>query len=375
MTIEVCHSGTETGILVAEAVVGAIEVLFATALELDAFAHVEKFDVEVIEEEVAQPRYAMDEHYLSAKVFWPTGLSPAAAPQQVEVQKMLAALTATIFGATCKVKDPAAVMSRLIESEALFDRLAMVVVSGNSRHRIFGKNLVRLSDWGELAKRKFALQPAAQPKITPIRPDSPDQAARFAVDSAGRPVVTDHRDLIIHSVVDANLWDKAGWSGVVFADWGEQYPPGLGLMFKNVEVGRKIFERWQARFGRSDKREEIYVALVRRISSEHPAHYRALITSNPKPLPERGRLVTFASRLQTMEASSDINLRRFLEGYAREAAFLLMPSYVGSDGQPVLLSELALLKRRITVKDADEVGENDIEQIALPPNKRRISSA
>ena len=71
-----------------------------------------------------------------------------------------------------------------------------------------------------------------------------------------------------------------------------------------------------------------------------------------------------ATRSMTMTPNTSVNLQRFLDSYQNYGGYYLLPA-VMRDGQPVPISELALIKCVLTVKDASEVRENDIENIAL----------
>jgi hypothetical protein len=148
-------------------------------------------------------------------------------------------------------------------------------------------------------------------------------------------------------------------------------------MFTNEDAARKIFAHWRERVGQVDRQDEIYVAIVRGISIDHPAHYRVLITSRIPPEDEstRGKTVMMASRMQTMHAESDVNLSQFLSIYSRSRAYLLLPAIL-SGGSPEFLPELAILKRELSVKTASEVNEHDPEVMALGPkyNCDRVGS-
>jgi hypothetical protein len=71
-----------------------------------------------------------------------------------------------------------------------------------------------------------------------------------------------------------------------------------------------------------------------------------------------------------MHAESDFNLSRFLEAYGRAGGYALLPAVWKGAGEPELLSDLAILKRKLSVKAASEIGENDIEMMALGPNRK-----
>jgi hypothetical protein len=373
--IEMHHQGSEAAILAAEAVIGSIEALFATTIDLDAQPHVEVFTV-TIEENAAtkEPDFTLDDERMTATIHWPAGRLPATYGQQGEVQRMLAALSASIFAATCLVKDMEATLTRFREDDAVLDRIAMITVVGNSRQRFLSNTISRLNDWTRLVDTTFPPQPS-RPNIVRRKLKSSKDGNEEEHAPAGElrtlALPKDHRDLRVRSVIDIHLWNRAGWTGTAFADWGPSYPPAIALLFTDADAGRKIFERWRERFGKEDSQEDIHVAIVRGISAEKPAHYRVLITSRLPPKVELigGQQFMLAARINTMHAESDVNLVRFLDRYDELGAYWLVPAIWKGKGEPEFLFDLATLKRELSVKAASEVGEHDIEAMALGPRR------
>ena len=78
-----------------------------------------------------------------------------------------------------------------------------------------------------------------------------------------------------------------------------------------------------------------------------------------------GQRFMIACRMNTMHAQSDVNLVRFLEAYNRAGNYALLPAVWKGKGEPELLSDLAILKRKLSVKAASAIGDNDIEVMAL----------
>jgi len=373
--VAVHHPCSDVSVLAAEAVIGSIEALFATAIELGAAAHTESFTVSIQESsEILVPDFTVDAEEMTATVRWPVGLIPATYERQDDVQKMLIGLASSIFAATCYVEDLRKTIEHLFENEAVLDRIGMIVVVGNSRQRIFKRGMSRLSDWTQLATSEFTLE-LSRPVITRRALDSEDDGDGSSAErgrSAPFPT-SDHRDLGVRSVIDVHLWNRAGWTGTAFAHWGGSYPPAVALMFTNEDAARKIFAHWRERLGQVDSQDEIYVAIVRGISIESPAHYRVLITSRLPSEDQRptGKTIMMASRIQTMHAESDVNLNRFLSIYDQARAYLLLPAILNGGAEPELLPELAILKRELSVKNASAVNENDIEAMALGPELYR----
>jgi hypothetical protein len=368
VTVTVHHQCSDVSILAAEVVIGSIEALFATAIDLDAAAHTENFTIMLQESsEILVPDFTIDTDEMAATVRWPTGLIPATYGRQGDVQKMLIRLAAAIFAATCVVRNLQETVEHLFENEAVLDRIGMIAIAGNSRKRIFDKNLSRLSDWTQMTTSTFSLAPSRPVISRRVLPPLEDDEDRAAADNQRSPTLpNDHRELGVRSIIDLHLWDKAGWSGTAFADWGPPYPPGIALLFTDEDAARKIFARWRERLGQVDKEDEIYVAIVRGIFVDHPAYYRVLITSRLPPEDQSQTIKTFmmASRVQTMHADSDANLSRFLNIYDRSRVYLLLPAFM-KGGEPKFLPELAILKRALSVKTASEVNKHDLEAMAL----------
>ncbi|EIM01154.1 hypothetical protein UUA_05272 [Rhodanobacter thiooxydans LCS2] len=367
--VAVHHSCSDVSILAAEAAIGSIEALFATAIDLGAAAHTENFTITLQESsQVKAPDFTIDAEEMSATIRWPAGLIPATYDRQDDVQKMLIGLAATIFAATCYVEDLKQTVEHLFENEAVLDRIGMVVVAGNSRQRIFKRGLSKLGDWVQMATSVFTLE-SARPTITRRALDPVEDGEGYSATGGSSALFQthDHRDLDVRSVIDVHLWNRAGWTGVAFAHWGPSYPPAISLIFTDEDAARKIFTRWRERLGQVDRRDEIFVAIVRGISADHPAHYRVLITSKLPSNDEKptGKTFMMTSRMQTMHAESDVNLSRFLDIYSRSRAYLLLPSILKGGAESELLPELAILKRGLSVKNASEVNEHDAEAMAL----------
>jgi hypothetical protein len=66
----------------------------------------------------------------------------------------------------------------------------------------------------------------------------------------------------------------------------------------------------------------------------------------------------------TMTPDSAVNLERFLEMYRTYGMYFILPAII-RNGEPELVTELALAKRGLSVKDATSVQEHEIEMTAL----------
>lgn len=369
--VHVTHAPTDTGVTVAEAIVGTIEAFFATAFELEAFAHVEKFDVAVGEADITRFEVTLNDNGTRAHVRWPVGVFPGSPQAYGDFIAMLLEIAGVAFAATCQTRDFKDAVSRLFETDAAMDRAAMIASVCLSRQRIFG-GVSRLTTWDEYLPARYDAK-ADRPWVHRECPPSPvrTSASEATSDQPAFPKITDHREVKVHSVIDVRLWDRAGWTGTAYGTLDPNAPPFLALMFKDREAAEGIFQRWADRFGDQDKDEEIHIGIVRRFSAQYPTHYGMVVTSRfPVDLAE-SRLATMVSRSLTMEASDDVNLERFLDYFSKAGAYLLMPMVLEPGQPPQLIKEHYLVKRTLHVKLAVEVEQHDPENMFLEPRGLR----
>lgn len=365
--VNVKHQPTDTSITVAEAIVGTVEAFFATAFELDAFAHVEQFDIVVAEANITRFEVKLDIDQMRATVRWPNGLFPGSQSVYGDFLTMLLEVAAMTFSATCRATDIADVADRLFKTDAAMDRAAMVGSLCFSRQRIFN-GVARLASWNKHAPSRFETR-SVRPHVIPSpRPtDAGTQTKGALPDQAKFPKLTDHREVKVRSVIDIHLWDRAGWMGAAYGVLEPNAPPFMALMFKDRNAAAKIFERWRERFGSADQGEEIHIGIVRRFSAEHPAHYGMIITSKIPADKANSQIAVVASRSLTMEPLEDTNLERFLAHYKAAGTYLLKPVLMEPGKQPQFIDGLHLLKRSLHVRMASELGPHDIETLFLKP--------
>jgi hypothetical protein len=361
MTVEITFGGSLQLTLVAEAVLGSLEAFFATAIDERVIPHTEKFRINLIEStEAVKPKIRTKALDMTATLTWPAALSLTNSQQQHDIRKFLAEVSGHVLGTTCMIDDAAAFLRKLYDDEAVHHRMAMIPAAANSYHRVASRSMSRLSDWENVVRRKYPPQ-GPRPQLTIVKLKVPDS-------ENGDDEIESHRALRIRSVIDVHAWDQARWVGTLYLQVGPI--PGIGFMFENREAGRKIFERWRERFGDCDANEEICLAIVRHLPGRNPHHYIVLITSR---LPEPGerdptQLIVVANRSMTMTPDSPTNLQRFLDAFHQFGAFCIMPAVI-VNGVPDMMKDVAILKRAISVKDAANVGEHDIEAMALRRRK------
>ncbi|CDF95899.1 FIG00594786: hypothetical protein [Pseudomonas sp. SHC52] len=365
--VNVIHEPTDTGITVAEAIAGTVEAFFATAFELGAFAHAERFDVTVVDASIARFEVTADLDRMRATVRWPNDVFPGTPSVHGDFLSMLLEVAAIIFSATCTAKNFKEAADRLFKTDAAMERVAMIGSLCISRQRIFD-GVSRLNSWDKRSPKRFeAKLERPQVRREPRPAQEETQAKDEILDEREFPTLTDHRNVKVRSVIDVHLWDRAGWMGIAYGVVNPMAPPFIAIMFKDRDAAVKIFERWRERFGKVDKEEEIHIGIVRRFSIEHPTHYGMVITSKIPRDQGDLQVAMLASRSLTMEPADDVNLTRFLDDYKKAGAYLLMPVVMVPGQPPQFIDGIYLLKRSLQVKDASDVGPNDLENMFLQP--------
>jgi len=371
MAVHVHHAGTTSSIIIAELLLAALEAFFATVVEHHVAPHTEQLKIDLIEADAkAASKIVTSDSENKIDVIWPSDLSPAEYERQDDVRSFLMEIAGVTLHYTCVTKGIENLLRTLFENEAVVHRVTMISATPNSYSRAMAKPLPLLTDW---SKRKSETYPprSDRPVVKVINlpggKDIEEQGLKFG------EMPTDHRAYGVRSVIDIRAWDQADWKGAGYTQFREDCPPGLALLFKNEEGARRIFSGWRQRFGPHDTNNEIHIAIARHISEKNPYHYGLIVTSK---LPhdrdedeEARKLLTFATRSLTMEAQTDAHLSKFLEAFAQFGAYYLLPAIVDEQGAADFLTDLMIVKHQFVVKEASDVGENDIEAMLLPKNR------
>lgn len=183
-----------------------------------------------------------------------------------------------------------------------------------------------------------------------------------------------HDEIMTHSVIDMPLWDKAKWRGFGFL-FHPQEGLGIILAYENIDAGINIFNKWINKFGRVDKLDLIRITIIKGIDERNPYWYRVHINANVEynNSLQSNKLFAVVSRIHEMNANSPENLNNLLGLFNRLKKYKLYPAKIsqsGSDINPFF--EKGILKATLIVKDAWEIGENDIDRIVIREEDRPI---
>lgn len=375
--IDVDFDASQASILAAEATIASIEALFATLLDVKVAPHVERFVVSVREVEgVEAPDFTFDVETMSAQLRWPRRLEPAGLLIQRTAIGTFTTLAATIYAATCMGENLERALARLADEDAAADRIAMIALNGNSHGRVFGRKVARLGDWTTLEVADYPARPD-RPSITPAARPQRSKASQPGAPNGLTKTVKRHTDMAVRSVIDIHLWDKAKWRGAAYIDAGPTVPPAIALPFVDDAAGRKIFQRWRDRFGEVDAEDALFVAIIRNLPGEPPPHYRVMISArlDGPDADEPSEALALSSRSNLMTPKDNENLDRFLRRFEADGCYLLMPASISAQSEFTPQWDLAILKRRLSVKSARDLGPNDLETMALRPHSETSDGA
>jgi hypothetical protein len=251
---------------------------------------------------------------------------------------------------------------RLYKDELVADRLMMVAAASNSYSRVLGRRVSRLPNVGEI----FSLRDRPFFDAKPLRPKEKRALA-------GDKLRANHRSMAVRSIIDVHLWNRARWRGAAYFEYGHKVPPVPALMFENRDAAEKIFKRWRGHIGVVDREEIIHLAIIRRTSEANPAEYKILVTSTASNgRPTATGPIAFVGRYITMTPANSEHLDRFIAKQTNAASYLLIPAIYSDKGAEPLM-EHYILKRRLIVRNAVDIGANDIEAIAVGSGAERDS--
>jgi hypothetical protein len=178
---------------------------------------------------------------------------------------------------------------------------------------------------------------------------------------------------MVSSIINIPLWDRASWGGVFYivARYDLDEPPGLGLIFKNGDAGRSIFEELQKKLGSKDPDDRLRISIITGIDKQDPTAYDVVVGTNlPGSDAERGpREIVSVSRIHRMDKPDPLNLRRFEEQVTRTKLYGVFPVQARAGGREMeMFGDLAIMKDTIRIAPAWQVGENDIDCVAIMPD-------
>lgn len=175
---------------------------------------------------------------------------------------------------------------------------------------------------------------------------------------------TSNEDIFTSPVINISLWNRSSWKGVMFiVAENNKFSPIIAPAFES-KVGINIFEEWIKDIGEKDVDNQIGIRIIKGIDKNHPTWYRVIIGAESNLSANgKNRIVISPVRLHTMQAESDINLKRFENSFSKVGSYCICPAVLKGMGQtPNVLWDKKISKKQesIIICNAWEVPENDL---------------
>jgi hypothetical protein len=389
VTVE-CENNAAS-IALAESILAALEALLASGLVDRMVARESRLSIRVrktsfgdgpfsfeLREKNSQPHVDV-----SCADFDPNKMSVEA---QGTIKSRLCELLGTIFARVFVVPDSEQSLNKLFGDDRAMERAvtftSSFVVLGNVLGQVPRTDISR---WNDTNARDYPLKRAkawdADYPITAVQDNKPrtlkpDQGSREHIAEHIRLGRVKHSDMELMSPIRERLWDEARWVGNAFM-WEPGEVPVLAPVFRHAEPAAQIFKFWRLEFGQVDSADRLRVSIVRGIRRDHPYWYRVIFGANPAAAPGATdiRLVVMMARVHTMEPASDANLKAFLSSYEKAGRYVLAHCIRDGESDPVLVGDNYIGKINLHLRDAWQVGRNDLDSVGILPEDDPIIPA
>lgn len=366
-----------TSIGISEALLGALESLLATSLNLTTLPNLDHLEIRFVQSDEAPltPELSLVEEKGStvAIVTHRPRLTYANREEAADFYDWLAQSVMRIFVTFAVPADPEAWGAAVLDDESGFSRAITFSNVPTMYGVIFdAKEKISIDDWSEEGDKAVALSRKAA-----WSPKFPDEKERPRPIKSGKGQAPEgmfdlerkrHTDYRVVSPIDAKKWDAAVWRATFYmCSPGSRMIPILGLTFENAEPAAGIFEAWHERFGDSDAEDNLRIAIITGINISNPHAYAIVVGPNMEKIKSGSTdIFGFVARRNIMTPTTSRNLDLFLSEYRRIGRFTLAPAHMKSTTEPPEpIGEFRLEKTHLVVRPAWTIGENDPDSCAL----------
>jgi len=380
--VEVTSENRPPALDLAESVVAGLEGLMSTGLDSNLIAREPLVRISANVTEFAQSPFEFrleyvlgrPHIYIATREYDPDSISY---DEQARLKKRLVELLIQAFAHMVAIPDERRGIRKLFRDENALERSVDFTNGFVSLGNVLGRDRkLSIDDWITAGHQRYTLK-------RNVAWDATEREAQIAAKRIGKtPGKSDeepefenptrHSQLQTVSLIREKLWGDAKWRGIGYFGWKDnREPPLMVLLFEYRQPAIEIFQAWNEELGDDDREDFLRLAIVRGISVKHPAHYRVVICTEMEMLekkvePLKGR-VLMISRIHTMEPETTANLDRFLESFKESGSYHLAPGVVTVNGEPVI-GKPRLLKHKLVVRDAWEIGRHDPDVPAIQPN-------
>jgi len=177
-----------------------------------------------------------------------------------------------------------------------------------------------------------------------------------------------HKDLRNVSLLNVPLWDKANWGAILYITEPGNIPM-MALGFSNIKAAISIFKGLIKRLGNIDANDLLRISIITGVSKKYPSNYRVSISTDLETIGGLSQRMVSVSRSINMEPKDRTNLDYFLEYYKIAGKYMILPTHIqGPDYDAEPLWGLGIVKQKLNIREAWEIGTNDQDVVAIHEN-------
>lgn len=182
-----------------------------------------------------------------------------------------------------------------------------------------------------------------------------------------------HDQICMTTLIKPELWDEAAWFGLAFMGFNDK-PPIIFLIFKKEE-GINVFMNLFQQLGQIDELERLRLSVIKGVSKKNPTYYRVLLTENITSNSQY-KVMTMLSRMHEMTPFTSRNWDNFENEYKKHGSYSLsFGIFINDQFYPYSqFNKYLIHKKEIVIKNAYEIGLNDIERIVLRDDDDLVTS-
>jgi len=382
-TITIDAENDTACVILAESILSATESLMATGIVDRVMAHEPTMTVSIRRSDFGQTPFGTSFTDVSGRPHadirccnfdWTSKNCEAQKILREKIFEVIAGVLARVF----VFEHMEETLTRLFRDDRALERAIDFTMGFAATGNILGlAPRLTLSDWVSQDAREYPLTrserwdaelPAPATAATPQLAPS-EMAASESPRKRFHTGQLDHSQMQTVSLIRIPLWNQAKWSGTAFIWTPDNLEaPLLAPIFEDADAAGEIFRLWHEELGSRDEKERLRITILRGVKRSAPYTYRVVFGLNPDVAlrGSRNGLAVVVARFHTMEPTSHANLNRFLDslqavGHYGLAHCILEPGA----SQPGLRTQHVVIKQQLFVRDAWQVGTNDVDLVGL----------
>jgi hypothetical protein len=370
-------------IILAESILSATESLMATGIVDRVMAHEPKMSVSIRKSDFGEKPFSTSFTEVSGRPHidvrccnfdWASKNGEAQKILRDKVFELIAGVLARVF----LFRDMEETLTRLFRDDRALERAVDFTMGFAATGNILGHApRLSVSNWASDEAREYPLTrserwdarlPAPAAATTPEQTTS-EIAASESPRERFHTGQLDHSQMQTVSLIRIPLWNQANWKGTAFIWTPDNLDtPLIAPVFENAAAAGEIFRLWHEELGSRDEKERLRITILRGVKRSEPFTYRVIFGLNPdvELRGSRKGLAVMVARVHTMEPNSHENLYWFLENFHAVGQYGLAHCILEPhDHLPEVKTQYIINKRDLFVRDAWQIGPNDVDLVGL----------